>query len=116
MSDTPVDIAKVTQMLDAGWAVSIYRSGANSRPGMGGYVVYANHVNLAVWHRAKAAWRELLLGSNPDITNENLEMLMEADWDDEGVVHTEDFTPAQALTRMAYKVHGQLPPTKGGET
>ena len=79
MSDTIVDMAKVTQMLDAGWEVVLYR---NRR---GTYAALASKRKTG------------------DITRRE--------------ITTDDFTPEQALTRLAYiaayrqqiaeKVHGE---------
>jgi len=79
-------MAKVTQMLDAGWRVRIFKSG------MGSYVAVAAHENEAM----KAPLRKL-----PGPID-----IFWIDEDDEVV--TDDFTPEQALTRLAYKVHGQI--------
>jgi AraC-like DNA-binding protein len=75
MSNTIVDMPKVTQMLDAGWVVRIY---------MG-----ENKEFLATTEQTAA------------------EAVEDCDYHD-GEVMTDDFTPEQALTRMAYKVHGQI--------
>lgn len=78
MSDTIIDMAKVTQMLDAGWGVRLYRGG------MGSYVAVGVHGNWKVMKR------------------------LEKFVDEDGEVTTDDFTPEQALTRLAYKVHGEI--------
>lgn len=52
MSDTIVDMAKVTQLLDAGWSVRLYRGG------LGSYVAVASHENPAVMERAEAECAE----------------------------------------------------------
>lgn len=78
MSATKIDWAKVTQMLDNGWRVKLFRGGMES------YVVIARHRGM----------RKMPLISS---------MI-----DDDGDLVTDDFTPEQALTRMAYKVHGEI--------
>ncbi|MGB0768726.1 MAG: hypothetical protein ACPGYV_13580 [Phycisphaeraceae bacterium] len=105
MSDTAIDMAKVTQMLDNGWEVNIYRGG------MGGYVAAARHKNLKVWAQAKQRMLEqmqrVLRKDDPDTSAADAYTLIEADMCEEGLIDTEDFTPEQALTRLAYKVHGE---------
>lgn len=67
MSDTKVDIPKVTQMLDAGWRILLFKND------IGSYTAQA-------------------MGSNPP-----------------RLCLTDDFTPEQALTRLAYKaVDGEI--------
>lgn len=90
MSDTIVDMAKVTQLLDAGWSVRLYRGG------LGSYVAVASHENPAVMERAERIWSERY----PDA--------MASCVDDDGEIVTDDFTPQQCLTRLAYKVHGEI--------
>ena len=108
MSDTIVDMPKVTQMLDAGWVVQIERGG------MGGYVARARHDNLGIWERAKGVCltQTIAFGNDADTARE----INDADWCTPGDVDTEDFTPEQALTRLAYKVHGEIlgGPESGG--
>lgn len=78
MSDTKIDLPKVAQMLDAGWQVQVFKGG------MGSYVIIARHPSPTRMDRFK-------------------DML-----DDDGELVTDDFTPEQALTRMAYKVFGEI--------
>lgn len=72
MSDTPVDLAKVTQMLDSGWQVSLYKNQ------IGTYTAAAIRLKMDG------------LGK-PSTQGQG----------------TDDFTPEQALTRLAYKVLGE---------
>lgn len=65
MSETPVDMSKVSQMLDNGWDCVLYRNSLGS-------------------YTAKC------------INGEGKEFL------------TDDFSPEQALTRLAYKVTGEI--------
>lgn len=102
MSDTPIDMAKVTQMLDAGWQVHLFRGG------MGGYVAKAVHDNIMIWERARDAMTDQVRRANPGMDTVALLDLMAVEFSDEGVIDTEDFTPEQALTRLAYKVHGEI--------
>lgn len=74
MSDTKIDFAKVTQLLDAGWELLLFKNG------MGAYT--------AVAQRSDATEKF-------------------SDIETEGVI-TDDFTPEQALTRLAYKAHGEI--------
>ena len=78
MSQTIVDLPKVAQMLDSGWQVRIWKNP------LGSYTVEAGHPMSSVMARAAA-------------------ML-----DEDGDFVTDDFTPEQALTRMAYKVFGEI--------
>lgn len=78
MSETKIDWAKVTQMLDNGWRVKLFRGGMES------YVVIARH----------RAMKKML----------SIKTMI----DDDGDLVTDDFAPEQALTRMAYKVHGEI--------
>ena len=83
MSDTIVDMPKVTQMLDAGWGVLLRRCS------MGTYTAIACKDLVVV-----QAWLE------------------DDDADPDGipgaVIITDDFTPEQALTRLAYKIFGEI--------
>lgn len=105
MSTTAIDMAKVTQMLDAGWQVRIYKGGMDS------YEVRAFHplksrMNatrraLAKTMREKSTLDFNALGMTPEEASN--------DWNfHDGEVMTDDFTPEQALTRMAYKVFGEI--------
>lgn len=94
MSDTIVDMPKVTQMLDSGWMVRIYRAG------YGSYIVSAQHEKQEILDRV-AEHFPYLYEDGPFAGEEG------ADWDD-GWLITDDFTPQQALTRMAYKVFGEI--------
>lgn len=100
MSKTIIDMAKVTQMLDAGWTVQIRKDGT--------YIAKATHPNRATWKRAKQKSYESLLASG--WAKDEAKMLNEIDFDEEGSIDTDDFTPEQALTMLAYKVHGELAP------
>jgi hypothetical protein len=104
MENTTVDLAKVTQMLDAGWVVRIYKGG------LGSYEVRAIHPSPARMH----ATRQRLIksmGKNEEFLTAAGQTAAEAvddcDFHD-GEVMTDDFTPEQALTRMAYKVFGEI--------
>jgi hypothetical protein len=106
VSSTIVDLPKVAQMLDAGWVVSCYRDGPS-------YTARATHKSEEVVHRAAMKWAKA-------IESDELSALAAidvalADFADQEAV-TDDFTPEQALTRLAYKVHGEYPPdAEGGE-
>lgn len=96
MSETAVDHAKITQMLDAGWIVTTYKGP------MGSYEVRATHENDAmiprVIDRIRASWP----------SDHPIQYDPEHDTDEDGSLMTDDFTPAQALTRMAYKIFGEI--------
>lgn len=104
MNDTIVDMPKVTQMLDAGWRVVL------SKNEMGSYSTQATHANAGMVERV----RDKLIADMRE--NKNFlektgltarEAVDEMDFDGAYVV-TDDFTPEQALTRLAYKVHGEI--------
>ena len=88
---------KVCQMLDSGWIVRIYRNDLVS------YTAEADHEDDRVLIRLA----ERLKSSRPaDFPEDAWE---DAHWN-EGSVMTDDFTPEKALTRLAYKVHGEILP------
>ena len=78
MSDTIIDMPKVCQMLDNGWQITVWKNDMRT------YSALGRHKDGA----RMAAFRE----------RHTLD-----DW-----VITDDFTPEQALTRLAYKVHGEI--------
>jgi hypothetical protein len=92
MSDTIVDMAKVTQALDAGWIFRIFKNS------MGTYCVIAEGNDTQMSRLAK---RRIIDTEGADVGS----IL-----DDDGECTTDDFTPEQALTRAAYKVHGEILP------
>lgn len=94
MSDTIVDMPKVTQMLDSGWVVQILRCD------MGSYFASAKHDNPRLVREANRKVLKL-------ITDEEMASIVAAD-QEEDTIFTDDFTPEQALTRLAYKVHGEI--------
>ncbi|MEM7227297.1 MAG: hypothetical protein AAF432_00635 [Planctomycetota bacterium] len=102
MTTTTIDMPKVTQMLDAGWLVCLAKND------LGTYFAEATHEKEIVWTRAKDKWSKLLTDAGWEY--EQCELLLSADWGHPGVVETDDRTPEQALTRLAYKVHGEMPP------
>jgi hypothetical protein len=87
VSDTKIDMAKVTQMLDNGWRVQLFRGG------LGSYTAIGFHPN----GRARDRLAEMSIGPFSIIDDDGTEE-----------VSTDDFTPEQALTRLAYKVHGEI--------
>lgn len=87
VSQTIVDMAKVTQALDAGWTFRLYKGG------LGTYTV------VAVGNKKQMAKLQQLQDESGDLPV----------WvDEDGECVTDDWTPQQALTRMAYKVHGEI--------
>lgn len=80
MSDTIVDMAKVTQAMDAGFRFILFKNG------LGSYSVIAEGNRIQMARLSK----------------------IEGVLDEDGDCITDDFTPEQALTRMAYKVHGEI--------
>lgn len=99
MSKTTVDMAKVTQMLDAGWVVRIYRGG------LGSYEVRARHEKKSVMDRTRQKLCEGMAENKEFLRTVKMtaaEAVDDTDYHD-GWLMTDDFTPEQALTRMAYK-------------
>lgn len=95
MSDTITDMPKVAQMLDAGWQVRIYKGP------LGSYEVRARHRNATRMHAALKALRDAY--PEPMALDDVVEYHTHDGW-----LMTDDFTPEQALTRMAYKVFGEI--------
>lgn len=100
MSSTIVDIPKVTQMLDAGWRVKLFKND------LGSYTAHAEHDRLDIWARAKSLVLRQMVKNG--MTPEDAEDLNNHDFDIPREIDTDDFTPEQALTRLAYKVHGEI--------
>jgi hypothetical protein len=105
MSDTIVDMPKVTQMLDAGWRVMLFKNP------MASYSALATHDEDAVMQRTRDGLLQLYgPGSSRAEGVAETGMTVE-EWvddfhyDDEWLC-TDDFTPEQALTRLAYKAVG----------
>ncbi len=95
MSDTITDMPKITQMLDAGWNVQLWKNG------MGTYSAEAKHRRQFIVDRTKRK----LIDSAPTETRQYVQD--DLDECEDGLM-TDDFTPEQALTRLAYKVHGEV--------
>lgn len=87
MSNTIVDMPKVCQMFDAGWHVKLFKNE------LGNYTGIAKHYEDRVIERCRG---KTFGPHDTPILDE----------DDEVV--TDDFTPEQCLTRLAYKVHGEI--------
>lgn len=101
MSDTITDMPKVCQMLDNGWSVMLFKND------LGSYTAQATTENYEAWERAKAGVLAQILAANPDGDASALRELND-DFETDGTIDTDDFTPEQALTRLAYKVHGEI--------
>lgn len=105
MSDTIIDIPKVTQMLDAGWHVRLFKNP------MGSYTAIGRHLDHRIMERTRQVLIELTAAndSRAQVINEIGQTV--EDWvddfhfDDDWLC-TDDFTPEQALTRLAYKAVG----------
>jgi hypothetical protein len=106
VSNTIVDMPKVTQMLDAGWRVIVYRNG------MGSYSAEANHRNPEANERARQRLVESMRQNKQFLAESGMtaeEAVAEMDYSEDGdYLMTDDFTPEQALSRLAYKVHGEI--------
>ncbi len=102
MSDTIVDMAKVTQMLDAWWTVTIFKGG------LGSYEVRAQHETRMEPVRKLLVENMRKNTSFLDETGMTAEEAVENFDFHDGWLMTDDWTPQQALTRCAYKVHGEI--------
>ncbi len=100
MSDTIIDMPKVCQMLDNGWQIVLFKNP------IGSYTAKGRHQNKQLWHELKATCLQGMI--NAGWERPSAVDLNNIDFDREGVVDTDDFTPEQALTRLAYKVHGEI--------
>lgn len=98
MSDTRVDLAKVTQMLDAGWEIECFKNQLNT------YTVLAFHPSYRVRNRVSDQLRRFF---KENCVVVGLTYSRDQDWTGQKL-ETDDFTPEQALTRMAYKVFGEI--------
>jgi hypothetical protein len=103
MSDTIVDMPKVTQMFDAGWYVRMWKNG------MGSYEAQATHKD----DKKLAELAKKLEQAHNAVPGQTLTYESEYDWteDDDSMMDfliTDDFTPEQALTRLAYKTFGEI--------
>ncbi len=104
MSDTIVDMPKVTQMLDAGWRVQLFKNP------MGSYSATATHDEDAILRRTRVNLAQFIDSRDPpgvlsDAGIDAKEQVEDFHFDDDHLV-TDDFTPEQALTRLAYKAVG----------
>lgn len=106
MSDTIVDMPKVTQMLDAGWRVIIEKNE------LGSYSAEADHPSETMLERVRTKLIASSEGERESMRASGLvleEVIDSVHFSDAGLaVVTDDFTPEQALTRLAYKVHGEI--------
>lgn len=100
-SSTIVDFPKIAQMLDNGWVVHLARMPDSSR-----YVAAGRHPSEAAWRRARERIRQAIIDSGQPV--ETADFLVDADFSEVGEIDTDDFTPEQALTRLSYKVHGEI--------
>lgn len=100
MSTTIVDMPKVAQMLDAGWHVELFKNP------MGSYSAEAIHHEQAIMDRTRARLVEIVRDKWP---HSDVEGHVDSFHFDGDHLLTDDFTPEQALTRLAYKaVDGQI--------
>lgn len=101
MSDTAIDMAKVTQMLDSGWTVQI------SKNALGSYAVRARHDHKSKIEKIRNTLIEAQekRGDVGHMKPYEVVDLLHIDGDS---LFADDFTPEQALTRLAYKVHGEI--------
>ena len=83
-------------MMDAGWKVNIWKND------IGTYTSTAYHKNVETRKRVL----EDLASLRPQDIGEH--MWHDAHWTDSGQLVTDDATPEQSLTRLAYKVHGEI--------
>ncbi len=99
MSNTSNNMAQVSKMIDAGWRVTgLWKND------MGTYSATATNENKLRIKVAYEKWCKLSASS----TSVDDEMNWESFYNhDEDEVVTDDFTPEQALVRLAYKVFGE---------
>lgn len=106
MSDTIIDMAKVTQMFDSGWRVIIEKNE------LGSYSAEADHPSETMLARVRSKLIAALEDQRDSMQVNGLvleDVVDSAHFSDAGLaVVTDDFTPEQALTRLAYKVHGEI--------
>lgn len=95
MSKTLVDLAKISQMLDSGWTVRLFKNS------MGSYSAEARHDKPEMVRRANDILGRMLKDSG--FTDEMVADILEQDR-----IETDDFTPEAALSRLSYKVHGEI--------
>lgn len=102
-SKTPIDWQEVQAMLQAGWVVLVKWNSELQT-----YVASAKHYDdegFRRWNHAKE--QALLHRLESGMDAHTVVALNNSDFDTPGEVVTDDFTPAQALTRLAYKVAGK---------
>lgn len=81
-------------MLDAGWRVIIEKNL------LGSYTATGRHANGRMVGELQS---KLVAIALPEMRG----LVMES-FDDAFSIDTDDFTPEQALSRLAYKVHGEI--------
>lgn len=91
-----IDMPKVTQMLDNGWRIRLFKND------LGSYTAMASHHSIEFVDRVKVK----LLQQYPEATRKVVSDDM-AEWLPR-TIETDDRTPELALTRLAYKVHGEV--------
>ena len=101
MSDTTTDMPKVCQMLDAGWRVDLFKNDMDS------YTASATHPNIDRVLDIQE-WEVRVVAEANGWTYEQAKHALARGPADEPCVDTDDFTPEQALTRLAYKVHREI--------
>ena len=98
MRETIVDFPKVAQMLDSGWEIECFKNQLDT------YTVRAFHPNV---HRRNHTADALKAFFRKHCVIEGLEYRREQDWEGDKL-ETDDATPEQALTRIAYKTFGEV--------
>ena len=97
MSKTSNNMAQVSKMIDAGWRVTgLWKNG------LGTYSAAATHENGQLIERAYAKWKAIPTAFPIDEDDMHVSF-----FHGENEVATDDFTPEQALVRLAYKVFGE---------
>ena len=97
MSTTSSNMAQVSKMIDAGWRVTgLWKNE------MATYSATATHENVALIDRAYAKWKAIPTAFPMDDDD-----IHDSFYHGENEVGTDDFTPEQALVRLAYKVYGE---------
>lgn len=82
-------------MLDAGWNVRLFKNE------LGAYTAIATHGKQDIIDRANRLLRGRL--EENGFPEDSIDDVL-----DQSEIVTDDFTPEQALTRLSYKVHGEI--------
>jgi hypothetical protein len=99
-SNTIVDMPKVTQMLDNGWNITVFKNE------IGTYTAQGTHRRLDHWEAVKERLVADFVANGWE--DGDAREIIDIDLDVPGEIRTDDVTPEQAMTRLAYKVRGEI--------